>query len=786
MTLSLMVSCADQSVLWVSDSFADRLGVPRGTMSGSSVFELLEGTPSALWHGLFTGDRSVDERFDGYRLHRVGGSDAVEEFELRVVRYVEDSRNAMVTLRASGPGGGIGDAELLLEAEQRYGELLRGSFDAVIVHDGRSVLFMNAVACRLIGVDPGAVAGLAMASILEPFGIGREQRSGRVDDAGNGRVRLRLRQVSGDSIEVDASMALVSFRGRRAVQVVAHDLSSEHRSRWAESFKDLVEENVTDAVISTDEQLRIVGWNRSASELYGWSLADVVGKNIVDVLGPVAVDLGTSGSGDPADVSIGPHAHRHRDGHELRVEAAQIVLRDSNGSPWGVLEVSRPRPPDGSHVGVAPVAMSRARTDDAGLAEELHTAVLDGEIRVVYQPIVELDSLRLHHVEALARWTSATRGAVPPDRFIALAERCGAIDELGEAILERACLDVLLMHGEGIDVDLNVNLSVVQLRDPAVSQRVARILATTGFPPARLSIEVTEGVLLNDHTLLPLQALHDMGVRLVVDDFGTGYATFQYLTRFPVHALKVDASFVSGLGTDVRPTAIVRAVVNMSRELGVEVVAEGVETEAQRAALTAMNCRFGQGWLFDHGLPIEEFVARYRHGAPVEIAPTIGPAHARWSACPPLLSGWSMEVAAPSAAGPYFHLRNSRLQRRVRPLRAAPHHLVAVEERARPSAGHDDRGPGRRDRDDAGGRMDTASEEQDQNGNPHGEESDPDDRDPLVVAVGSLTSSAGACLTGNGALSSVVAGVAHAAEPTLGLFGETAVEDRDQDGSPSR
>ncbi|MGZ4807582.1 MAG: EAL domain-containing protein, partial [Ilumatobacteraceae bacterium] len=225
-----------------------------------------------------------------------------------------------------------------------------------------------------------------------------------------------------------------------------------------------------------------------------------------------------------------------------------------------------------------------------------------------------------------ARWAHAQRGSIHPGRFIPLSERSGIIDELGEWILERACADMLLMDDEGIDVELSVNMSVVQLRDPAVSQRIARLLTETGFPPGRLWIEVTESVLLDDKAILPLQVLHDMGVRLVVDDFGTGYATFQYITRLPVDALKIDTTFVSGLGIDARDTAIVRSVINLSRDLGLEVVAEGVETESQRSQLLALQCRFGQGWLLGRPVPFAEFVARYRSGAPVESAPPKAPA----------------------------------------------------------------------------------------------------------------------------------------------------------------
>ncbi|CAN0281870.1 unnamed protein product, partial [Phaeothamnion confervicola] len=231
-------------------------------------------------------------------------------------------------------------------------------------------------------------------------------------------------------------------------------------------------------------------------------------------------------------------------------------------------------------------------------------AILDGDLTVAYQPIVELSSERLRKIEALSRWTHPERGVVPPVQFIPLAERSGAIHELGEWVLRTACTEVMSIARSADDIGLTVNLSAAQLRDPLLPRRVAAVLADTGMPPERLWLEVTEGTLVDDDALPPLRALHQLGVHLVIDDFGTGYATLQYLTRLPIDAVKIDRSFISGLGVDGSDTAIVRSVVNLGRELGLQVIAEGVETESQRAQLIALSCRLAQGWLFGHAVPI--------------------------------------------------------------------------------------------------------------------------------------------------------------------------------------
>jgi len=250
--------------------------------------------------------------------------------------------------------------------------------------------------------------------------------------------------------------------------------------------------------------------------------------------------------------------------------------------------------------------------DDSTFVSDVRAAIAAGEMYLAYQPIVELSSGRLRKMEALARWKHPVRGVIPPTHFIPLAERSGMIIELGYWILERACRDALAMSAEREEFGMCVNLSAAQLRDPALPERVAAVLADTGMLASNLWIEVTESVLVDDKSIEALRRLHALGVRLVIDDFGTGYATLQLLTRLPVDALKIDRSFISGLGVEAGDTAIVRSVINLGRELGLQVVAEGVETESQRAQLLALNCRLAQGWLFGYPFPVDEVLQTLR------------------------------------------------------------------------------------------------------------------------------------------------------------------------------
>ena len=256
-------------------------------------------------------------------------------------------------------------------------------------------------------------------------------------------------------------------------------------------------------------------------------------------------------------------------------------------------------------------ALDGAALDDGAFVADIRSALAAGHIYLAYQPIVELGSGRLQKVEALARWTHPTRGPISPWEFISRSEQTGVIDELGAWILERACTEIVALRDQGLDIDLNVNFSVVQLRDPAIAERTAKILARSGLAPERVSIELTESVFLEDQATGPLMQLRDLGLHLVIDDFGTGFSNFQYISRLPISGLKLDRSFVAGLGVNGSDSAIVRSITNLCRELGLQIVAEGVETESQRSQLQSYNCRLAQGWLFAPALRPEELVAQF-------------------------------------------------------------------------------------------------------------------------------------------------------------------------------
>lgn len=251
----------------------------------------------------------------------------------------------------------------------------------------------------------------------------------------------------------------------------------------------------------------------------------------------------------------------------------------------------------------------------------LRHALDDGQLLVHYQPVVNLSDGRWRSVEALVRWQHPERGLVPPLEFISVAEDTGLIVPLGEWVLQEATRHVRDWRRRfGVDWSVAVNMSAVQMRDHSIVETVQHAIAAGGVDPDTVWIELTESLMINqdDQALAILQGLRECGVHLVVDDFGTGYSSLSYLKRFPIDRVKIDRSFVMGLGEDAESSAIVRAIIGMAHALGIETVAEGIETEQQREHLLALGCTLGQGYFFARPMPpadVEAAVTRLRTGA---------------------------------------------------------------------------------------------------------------------------------------------------------------------------
>ncbi|BCF97524.1 GGDEF domain-containing protein [Paraburkholderia sp. PGU19] len=295
-------------------------------------------------------------------------------------------------------------------------------------------------------------------------------------------------------------------------------------------------------------------------------------------------------------------------------ESREHAPRDSQLLRWADHALARAKAAGGNTLAFYVPDDSPADAERLKLESDLYDGVRNGEFSLHFQPITSSQSHGVVGVEALIRWQHPVHGLVPPSMFIPLAESVGLINYLGNWVLKAACMQLIRWDIQGIRLQyVAVNVSPQQFRDPRFKESVREAIALTGIDPHRIVFEITESLLMHDpqHATALLEELTGLGIRFAVDDFGTGYSSLAYLQRFPLAKLKIDRSFVENLLTSRNDQAIVSAVVGLAQTLDLELVAEGVETEAQRELLTEMGCGHIQGWLVCKALPSEELAQRF-------------------------------------------------------------------------------------------------------------------------------------------------------------------------------
>nr|WP_145545714.1 bifunctional diguanylate cyclase/phosphodiesterase [Variovorax boronicumulans] len=303
--------------------------------------------------------------------------------------------------------------------------------------------------------------------------------------------------------------------------------------------------------------------------------------------------------------SDGPHAELM-----AHADAAMYAAKRAGGSSYAFFEAH----------------MNAGVREQIALQHELRLALERRELVLHYQPKISAGRQRITGVEALVRWQHPTRGMLGPVLFIPVAERFGLIAALGNWVIEEACRQIAAWQRQGLHLRMAVNLSVHQLRQDDFVRRVAATIAREGIDPALLTFEITESVAMEDAegTLKAFEALSGIGVQLSIDDFGTGYSSLSYLRQLQVGELKIDRSFVQDLESSADARAIVEAVIRLAHALGLQVVAEGVETAAQQDVLTRLQCDDLQGYLFAKPMPAEHVAAWARERRRLQA----GPAHA--------------------------------------------------------------------------------------------------------------------------------------------------------------
>lgn len=350
------------------------------------------------------------------------------------------------------------------------------------------------------------------------------------------------------------------------------------------------------ATLKPGDQVARLGGDDFAICLTGVSSSISAGKLAQRLKGQIAEPIRIADREHGLHASIGI-ARYPADGITLsdllrHAELALACAQNDGGNGWRLFEPS----------------MAKAVEQRQQLASDLREAAHRGQLRVHYQPIVDLASHRVSSAECLLRWQHPTLGMIPPDRFIPLAEETGLIDEIGLWCLQTACRQLAAWDAGGLELNLTVNVSARQIPGGLAPETVLGLLARHRLAPDRIGLEITESTLIGDRSAVEswLDALRSAGCRIYLDDFGTGYSSLAYLKSLQLDTLKIDKAFIRDLNEASHDRVMVEAVTMMADSLQLSVVAEGIETPEQLAVLRRMGCRYGQGYLFSRPVPAEQ------------------------------------------------------------------------------------------------------------------------------------------------------------------------------------
>jgi diguanylate cyclase (GGDEF)-like protein/PAS domain S-box-containing protein len=559
--------------------------------------------------------------------------------------------------------------DALRASEDRYRRLSDATSEALAIHRHGIVLEVNAAFARLFGYEAEECVGRPVLDFASPETAAALRGGGYQADS---RTPMEVVALASDgtTFPVEVAWRQIPYPdGRPADVVVVRDLREQRRleaelsrSAFYDSLTGLPnrallldrvshalsfirpEEDGPIGFILLDlDRFKVI--NESLGHAAGDRLLDLVGRRLSECLRPG--DTVARFGGDEfavlldavGDVNDALHVAERIEA-ELRapfdLDGRDTFIAASMGIALGRSGSTQP----GELLRDAEIALYRAKADvttrhtlfepgmNAAVAErldlenDLRRAVERDQLRLHYQPLVDLGSGRIVGLEALVRWQHPTRGLVAPLSFIPLAEETGLILPIGRWVLETACRQAQawqVAFPAEPPILISVNLSAQQFAGAELVDQVSAILTETGLQPACLELEITESVLMDesDAGVRALQALRDIGVKLVLDDFGTGYSSLSYLKHLPLDTIKIDRSFVGELTGDDANVAIVHAVISLAHGLGIDVVAEGIETAEQLARLRELGCDRGQGYYYAKPLPASGVAHLLRAGRPL-------------------------------------------------------------------------------------------------------------------------------------------------------------------------
>lgn len=558
-----------------------------------------------------------------------------------------------------------GAFENVRQTDAKFRDLIDGSLQGCVIHSDFEILYINAALIEILGYAPSDRPDLIGSGILNIFDSSEHNRLrsyNRVrkkSDTGPSVYEVKGRQKDGGTIWLEVHVRPTNWDGRDALYVTISDISERKRQQELiirqanfdiltglpnrnlfhdrlnqavsrsqggyeeaallfvdldrfKSINDTLGHSVGDLLI-TAAAARISGEleeGETVARLSGdefaviltdvedeWSIESRASRILSKVSQPVSVGNDTEIS-TTASIGITLSPEDGVDGEGLLQQAETAMFQAKADGGNAIRFFSQP--------------MNDKITRTMQLEIALRSAIEKQELELYYQPVVDFATGRVVSCEALARWNDKDLGFVSPAEFIPIAEDTGQIIPLGNWVLEEACRFFKSCDERGLNLpSISVNLSARQCHDASLIDIIRYTLDSSKMDPNKLHLEITESILFDEHQTNAteiLETIRQLGIHLSLDDFGTGYSSLSYLKRLPVDTLKVDRSFVSGLEDDAGGQALVRAIVSMADSLGIRVICEGAETEAQCHILADMGCRHIQGFYFSKPLPAEDFV----------------------------------------------------------------------------------------------------------------------------------------------------------------------------------
>jgi diguanylate cyclase (GGDEF)-like protein/PAS domain S-box-containing protein len=549
--------------------------------------------------------------------------------------------------------------------DEAFRALVQHLQDIITVHDTQGItLYESPSTSRLLGYPPGALIGRIPFDSIHPKDVARAREAfGKLlkGEPPKTPVEFRFRHAKGHWIYLEAlGNNLLDHPGIRGVVITSRDVSERKKAEKQAQYLSqhdvltglpnrlLMQDRLHQAIIQARRgggvvALMFIDLDRfkNVNDEFGRIIGDALLKQVAERLRNCLRDTDTVArlGGDEFIIMI-PDAATV----EVVGEVAQRVLsefsrpfsdRDQEMYVSASIGISL-FPRDGSDpdelVKHADRAMYSAKDSGRNMyryfTEELNHEVRErvmlesglrraidrGELRLFYQPTIDLHTKQVIGAEALVRWQHPTLGLISPAKFIPVAEESDLIFRLGEWVLRAACKQLRGWQQAGLALQVAVNVSARQFRDPKLADLVVAVMADSQVDPRLVEIELTETAIMQDAraSISTLERLKSRGVSISIDDFGTGYSSLSYLKRLPLDTLKIDQSFVRDIATDNNDAAIVRAIIGLARSLGIKVLAEGVEDDIQLSFLNNYGCNYGQGFLFGRPLAPEGFVELVR------------------------------------------------------------------------------------------------------------------------------------------------------------------------------